>query len=575
MKVYKKRELIMLVILLFGIIILQTKVQANTASIDVSTTEDFINAAKDENIKTINITSDEINFNAGTIVLNVTGKTINLQNHTIKTTNMGFILEGDNFTLKNGKIIVTNNGSYCLFIGDEDSTNGAVIENIEGEGGFNIYNTSNVVLKNCKVTGSNYYAIWCDYGGKVIVESGTYTSSKTAILGLSSVGEPKLEIKGGNYITNGKSLVLTSTTINYGKPEISDGTFDVEVDEQYCKSGYEPVSIGSNKYSVCNHSNTRTSNRKEATCTEKGYTGDVCCKKCGKKLRNGSSISAKGHSVVHHKEVPASCTENGTKEYWSCKQCNKNFKDENASQEIDNIEILALGHLPSEWKSDEESHWKECTREDCKTIIIETKELHNKKDGKCEVCLREMPPKIENIVDDKSNVKLEYEEEVLPKDVVLEIEKVINNDIYNKAKEKLTEVEKIELFDINLLKDGIKIQPSGKIKISIPVPENFDKSKLVVYRIEENQNIEYEVTVVTIEGKDYAQFETSHFSYYVLGEKLEANSDSKDTTLNGEKKLENEPKTGVISTMTVTTVVLTISIIGYVVCKKKMYKASC
>lgn len=566
MKVNEKRKLIFLFILLIGIII-PINVQANTSSIDVSNTADFISATENEDIKTINITSDEINFDTGTVVLNVTGKTINLQNNTIKTKNMGFILEGDNFTLKNGKIVVTNNGSYSLFIGDEGSTNGAVIENIEGEGGFNIYNTSNVVLKNCKVTGSNYYAIWCDYGGQVIIENGTYISGDVAVLGLASDGEPKLEIKGGNYITNKKPLVLTSTTINYGKPEISDGTFDAPVDEQYCKSGYEPVSIG-NKYSVCNHSNTRISNKKEATCTEKGYTGDLCCTKCGKKVRNGSSISAKGHSVVHHEEVPASCTENGTKEYWSCKQCNKNFKDENASQEIDNIEILALGHLPSEWKSDEESHWKECTREDCKVILLETKELHTKKDGKCEVCLCEMPPKIEDIVDEKSDIKLEYEEEVLPKDIVLKLEKIVENDDYNKIKAKLTEVKKFELFDINLLKDGIKIQPSGKVKISIPVPESLDKSKLIVYRIEENQNIEYEVTVVEIEGKDYAQFETDHFSYYVLGEKKEENSNSED------KKLENEPKTGVVGNTIRVTIVLTIAIIGYVVCKKKMYKSS-
>ena len=36
-------------------------------------------------------------------------------------------------------------------------------------------------------------------------------------------------------------------------------------------------------------------NAKEATCTEKGYTGDKVCKKCGKTITIGSEIKAKGH----------------------------------------------------------------------------------------------------------------------------------------------------------------------------------------------------------------------------------------------------------------------------------------
>ena len=55
----------------------------------------------------------------------------------------------------------------------------------------------------------------------------------------------------------------------------------------------------------------------------------------------------------------------------------------------------------------------------------------------------------------------------------------------------------------------------------------------MVYRIESNgQKIAYKVSIITIEGIKYAQFETDHFSTYVLAE-VEAN------------EKDNTPKTGV------------------------------
>ena len=72
------------------------------------------------------------------------------------------------------------------------------------------------------------------------------------------------------------------------------------------------------------------------------------------------------------------------------------------------------------------------------------------------------------------------------------------------------------MFDIKLESNGVKIQPNGKVKISIPVPDNFDKSNLVVYRVADNgDKTEYAVTI----NGDVATFETDHFSTYVLAEK--------------------------------------------------------
>ena len=59
----------------------------------------------------------------------------------------------------------------------------------------------------------------------------------------------------------------------------------------------------------CEHKKTKTINKKDATCTAKGYTGDVVCKKCGKVLEKGKEIPALGHKFVNGK-----CSVCGAKE---------------------------------------------------------------------------------------------------------------------------------------------------------------------------------------------------------------------------------------------------------------------
>ena len=52
-------------------------------------------------------------------------------------------------------------------------------------------------------------------------------------------------------------------------PKISGGTFDIPIAAEYCKDGFEPVELGENIYSVCNHSNTILKNVIPATDTTK------------------------------------------------------------------------------------------------------------------------------------------------------------------------------------------------------------------------------------------------------------------------------------------------------------------
>lgn len=155
------------------------------------------------------------------------------------------------------------------------------------------------------------------------------------------------------------------------------------------------------------------------------------------------------------------------------------------------------------------------------------------------------------VTDNKTNIKLETNDGVVPSNTVLEVQPITEGKIFDNVKKVLSNVNKFKAFDITLKSNGVEIQPNGKVKISIPIPQDFDTSKLMVYRVEENgQKVAYKVNVVTIDNVKYAQFETDHFSTYVLAE-TDPNSNEKDNT----------PKTG-IETNTIPYVLGIVATIG-------------
>lgn len=85
-----------------------------------------------------------------------------------------------------------------------------------------------------------------------------------------------------------------------------------------------------------NHSLTKVINKKDATCTEDGYTGDTVCAVCGKEITKGETVQAKGHTEVIDAAVEATCTEPGKTEGKHCSVCNEVL----VAQE----EIPAKGH---------------------------------------------------------------------------------------------------------------------------------------------------------------------------------------------------------------------------------------
>ena len=172
---------------------------------------------------TITLCSDYYDYsevNAG-IVYNIAGITLDLNGYTYISENFGHVFEGTDGLITNGKMVCNKGSSYALFVGDEGETTAFTVKDVEFEGGINVYNASGVVLENCTVQGTNYYAVWLDEGAFVTIKSGTYTAGEKAnVNGAKDCSA--LVIEGGVFNTNGDTAFLGTGGCTL---TVSGGTF--------------------------------------------------------------------------------------------------------------------------------------------------------------------------------------------------------------------------------------------------------------------------------------------------------------------------------------------------------------
>jgi len=161
--------------------------------------------------------------------------------------------------------------------------------------------------------------------------------------------------------------------------------------------------------------------------------------------------------------------------------------------------------------------------------------------------------------DGSTGIRLESTTAELPENTVLLATRLTSGSMFDVASTVLKDAVNIFVFEIKLESGGVEIQPNGKVKINIPIPQNFDASNIVVYRIsDDGTKTPYSVSITTIEGVNYAAFETDHFSTYVLAQ-LDNEQIEKDET----------PKTGITQTSDNVIILMILSIIGIVVFHKK------
>ncbi len=186
------------------------------------------------------------------------------------------------------------------------------------------------------------------------------------------------------------------------------------------------------------------------------------------------------------------------------------------------------------------------------------------------------------IKNEETNIELKADTNVVPSNTKLEAKEIKAEKVLNVVKESLKEISnKYISYDITLKSNGVAIQPNGKVKISIPIPSNFDKTKLSIFRIaDDGTKIKYDTKV----ENNVATIETDHFSTYVLAENnIVANNEQNNTISNQEKnkdttkstetkkgEKDETPKTGTIDIIGYILLVSVLSGIGIVALKKKI-----
>ena len=120
-------------------------------------------------------------------------------------------------------------------------------------------------------------------------------------------------------------------------------------------------------------------------------------------------------------------------------------------------------------------------------------------------------------VEVNTGIRLDSTTDTLPPDVELIAAEVTEGPRYEEVSEILPEARGILVFEIKLEAKGVKTQPDGAVKISIPLPPDFEQSHVAAYRIgSEGNKTRFPVTKTTENNVQYATFETDHFSVFVL-----------------------------------------------------------
>lgn len=138
----------------------------------------------------------------------------------------------------------------------------------------------------------------------------------------------------------------------------------------YCKNCETLLEEGK-EIAAAGHQHTELKNVKAATCENAGYTGDIYCKDCEQIIKAGTETKATGHTWDEGKVTKeATCEEAGEKTY-TCKNCNVTKTEE----------IKATGHIHTEIRDQKAATCKAtgytgdtyCT--DCKKLISKGKEI--------------------------------------------------------------------------------------------------------------------------------------------------------------------------------------------------------
>ena len=117
---------------------------------------------------------------------------------------------------------------------------------------------------------------------------------------------------------------------------------------------------------LLNHVHKEVRNAEDATCTEKGYTGDIYCIDCDKRVSKGKRTNALGHDYKNVAEVPATCVTKGTAATQQCKRCDYIVPAQSLPTDPNNhaniVKDVAVAPTCTETGLTEGSHCGDCNK---------------------------------------------------------------------------------------------------------------------------------------------------------------------------------------------------------------------
>ncbi len=239
----------------------------------------------------------------------------------------------------------------------------------------------------------------------------------------------------------------------------------------------------------CIHSYT-SSITTQSTCTSTGVM-TYTCNGCGDIYIE--TIPIKEHSLIHD-IVPSTCKVAGM-DFDLCLDCRGTFN------------VIKRPLMPHTWGEWTVTVQPTSTSEGVSTRI-------------CSVCGEKETqsiPKLPGFIKDKeTGVEIEFDDEY-GSGVELEVKEVFDGDSFRLIEYNYGNVN-THIFDITTVKDGEKVQPNGKVKVRVPIPEGFDTKKLFVCYVDSTNGTVTNIPVTIIDG--YIEFFAEHFSYYAIVEKL-------------------------------------------------------
>ena len=242
----------------------------------------------------------------------------------------------------------------------------------------------------------------------------------------------------------------------------------------------------------------------------------------------------------------------------------------------------------TEWFNDEAKHWHECSICGEKTDIsghtwdngTVTEEPTTEAEGlrilTCSVCgqteteIIAKLKKVDQIVSSDQTVIVKIEpgsSAVLDEKTEL-LAEYQGSTVAEAVKEKIAEQNGkasvvLAIYDISLLRNGVKVQPGGKVSVTLPRPADYEKYKtLKVIFIGEEGNIRDCETTINHDGS--VSFVTDHFSQYGIVGLPDATGDAPSSSIHS----------GWIVVI-VCSVALAIGAVIWIVVSKKKYQTKC